>query len=124
MAGDGDHAVRRWAQSGAMQLTGREDGPPCAQPARVALAFDEWAAQVAESSGLVGRSVQVDGAALIAERAALAGLERHGATSCGRGTRLLPTADGWIALSLARADDLDLLDAWLGETWLDRKSVV
>ncbi len=115
MAGDGDLAVRRWAQSGAMQLTGAEDGPPCAQPARVALAFDDWAAQVAEWSGCVGRRVLVDGAALIGERASLAGLERHGATSCGGGTRLLPALDGWIALSLARADDLALLDAWLGE---------
>lgn len=106
-----------------MLLTGREDGPPCARPARVALAFDEWATQVAALSGLVGRRVHVDGAALIGERAALAGLGRHGAISCGRGTRLLPSADGWIALSLARADDLELLDAWLDGAWRGAESV-
>jgi hypothetical protein len=113
--GDGDRAARRWAQCGAMQLTGRPDEPPSVAPARVALAFDEWAAQVAGYTRRLGEQVAVDGAALIGERAAIAGLGRRGTVSCGGGSHLLRSADGWVALSLARADDVELLDAWLEE---------
>ena len=115
MAGDADKAVRRWADSGGLHLTGRADGPRAVQPARVALAFDEWAAQVAERTGRLGQAVHVDGAALIGERAALTRLARRGAVSCGGACHLMAAADGWIALSLARIDDIELLDAWLGE---------
>ncbi|MDO8361883.1 MAG: CoA transferase [Actinomycetota bacterium] len=113
MAGDGQHAVRRWAGCGAMTLTGMSDGPPSAEPARVALGMDALAEQLAVASRSLGGEVTVDGAALLGERAALAGLARRGRTSCGGGTRLLPTADGWMALSLARGSDVELLDAWL-----------
>lgn len=116
MAGDSAHARQRWARSGGMHLTGRADGPPLAGPARVAVAFDEWAAQVAELTARLGRPVVVDGAALIGERAAVAGLTRRGATSAGGGCRLLPASDGWVAVSLARADDVDALDAWLEDS--------
>ncbi len=115
MADDGERAVRRWAQCGAMHLTGLPGEPPSVTPARVALAFDEWAAQVAQHTGRLGRAVVVDGAALIGERAAIGGLARRGAVSCGGGSRLVRSADGWVALSLARADDAELLDAWLEE---------
>ncbi len=42
------------------------------------------------------------------------GLSRGGDVSCGGGTRLLPSADGWVAVSLTREDDWDLVAAWLG----------
>ena len=61
-----------------------------------------------------GRSVHVDGPALLGERAAIAGLTRRGAVSCGGSTRLLRAADGWLAVALPRPDDLDLLPAWIG----------
>jgi hypothetical protein len=45
--------------------------------------------------------------------------------SCGGSTRLLPAADGWLAVSLARPSDWELVAAWLGtvapvapEDWL------
>jgi crotonobetainyl-CoA:carnitine CoA-transferase CaiB-like acyl-CoA transferase len=112
MAGDGEDAARRWAASGAMALTGPADGPPDVGPARVALAMDALAADIADTSASVGCRVEVDGAALLGERAAIAGLRRRGAVSCGGACRLLPTADGdAIALSLARDDDWGLLPA-------------
>ena len=48
-----------------------------------------------------------------AERAAITAFTRNGDASCGGGTRLLPVADGWIAASLTRTDDIELLPAWL-----------
>jgi len=114
MGGDATLARRRWAASGAMALTGRPDAAPLAGPARVALAFDQWAEQLAVGTAGTPHVIEVDGAALIGERAALQGLMRRGATSCGGGCRLLHTSDGAVAVTLARDDDVALLDAWLG----------
>lgn len=116
MAGSSDDAITRWAASGAMALTGAADGPPLASPARVAPAADALATRIAEVSGRLGLECRFDGAALLGERAAIAGLTRQGSLSCGGATRLLRARDGWLAVSLARADDLELLDAWLGQT--------
>jgi hypothetical protein len=94
--------VARWAASGAMALTGLRDeplGPPerlVEGVGRLAVAFP----------GL-------DPLALLGERAALMGLWRHGSTSCGGSCRLLPVRDGWLAVSLPRADDMELVPAWL-----------
>lgn len=112
--GDPDLALRRWAECGALFLTGAADGPPLADMARVALWCDALAEQLKRISSRIGIPVDIDGAALLGERAAVAGLVRQGATSCGGASRLLAAADGWIAVSLARPTDVDLLDAWLG----------
>ena len=69
---------------------------------------------MARRSDEVGRKVVVDPLRLLGERAAIAGLRRGGQVSCGGGTRLLRAADGWLALSLTRPNDVDLLPAWLG----------
>jgi len=37
-----------------------------------------------------------------------------GQVSCNRACRLVPAADGWIAVNLARPEDRELLPAWLG----------
>lgn len=112
MAGDGEVAARRWAASGAMALTGTADGPADIRPARVALAMDGLAADIGRTSSMVGNRIEVDGAALLGERAAIAGLTRRGAVSCGGACRLLHTADGaTVAVSLAREDDWQLLPA-------------
>jgi len=55
----------------------------------------------------------LDGLALLGERAALMGLWRRGSTSCGGSCRLLGATDGFMAVSLPRADDLELVAAWL-----------
>ena len=98
-----------WAASGAMALTGRGDGPPLLAPPAAVTGLLRLAAALREHT-----PVTVDGPALLGERAATAGFERHGDVSCGGATRLLPVADGWLAVSLARAEDIDLLAAWLG----------
>jgi hypothetical protein len=102
-----------WAASGAMALTGRPDGPPLLAPPGLPVAMAAWAAAFAAVTDRLGRSLAVDGPALLGERAALAGLTRHGDRSAGGATRLLPAADGWLALALARPDDVGALGAWL-----------
>ena len=94
-------AVERWAASGAMALTGLPDqplGPP--------------AGLVEGMERLGARFTGLDALALLGERAAHMALWRRGAVSCGGSCRLLPCADGWIAVSLPRAEDMELVPAW------------
>jgi CoA-transferase family III len=97
-----------------MWLTGRAEGPMLGCPRGVIDVMDGAAHTLAAVTRRVARPVVVDGPALLGERATLLGFQRHGDVSCGGGTRLLRTANGWIALSLARPDDAELLPAWLG----------
>jgi hypothetical protein len=55
----------------------------------------------------------LDALALLGERAALMGLWRRGATSCGGSCRLLPSEEGFMSVSLPRAEDMDAVPAWL-----------
>lgn len=94
-----------------MALTGSPDGPPLSGPAAIVGVLDEWARRL-------GPFAEVDGAALLGERAALAGFSRRGVQSCGGGSRLLAAADGWIALTVARPTDVEALEALLGEPFV------
>lgn len=104
-------ACRAWASSGVMALCGHEDGPPLlpplAMPARLGALVDE----IEELSRAKGTPVRVCWEAALAGRAALLGLSRHGRTSANGTCRLLDAADGQIALSLPRPDDLDMVPA-------------
>lgn len=102
-----------WAHSGAMALTGRAAGSALGPPGGFVERLKAVEAAVLRGSARVGRPVEVDALALLGERAAIAGLRRGGERSCGGGTRLLPTSDGWLAVSLARPSDIELLPAWL-----------
>jgi hypothetical protein len=106
-------SLAAWAASGAMALTGRPDGPPLGPPRPLVPGLLAVAERIADDSGRLGRAVQLDPLALLGERAALRGLRRGGTVSCGGHTRLLPAADGWLAVSLARPEDIELLPAWL-----------
>lgn len=106
--------VAAWAASGAMALSGRRDGGALGPPALLVDGVAALGERIATRSAELGRAVELDWLALLGERAALAGLARAGTTSCGGGTRLLSTADGWMAVALTRPSDLDLLPAWLG----------
>lgn len=55
-----------------------------------------------------------DGVGVLSDRATMLGLPPSGRTSCGGAARLLPASDEWIAVTLARRDDVQLLPAWLG----------
>lgn len=113
-AGALDHDdIARWARSGAMALTGDADGPPLAPAAPVASRLDAAADLFARLSERLGRRVDVDGPALLADRAARRGLSRNGQVSAGGSCRLLPANDGWVAVSLARDADWELVPAWL-----------
>lgn len=108
-----DREVGEWAASGAMSITGREDGPPLGPPAGLVPKLHRVADDLGRLAARHGSGVEIDPVALLGERAAIAGLTRRGDTSCGGATRLLPTADGWIAVALARTDDVELVPAWL-----------
>jgi CoA transferase family III len=101
---------RSWAKSGAMCLTGRSEGPALGAPASLITLVDTAAATLRDCSG--GR-VDVDGLALLGERAALGGLYRQGPVSCGGGASLLRAADGWVAVSMGRPEDVAAFPAWL-----------
>ena len=109
-----ERAAAAWAASGLAALTGRRHGPARWAPRALVEGVAGWAGQLAERTGAFGRAVTVDPLALLAERAALTGLVRGGDVSCGGGSRLLASADGWVAVSLTRPDDWDLVAAWLG----------
>ncbi len=102
-----------WAASGAMALTGRASGPPLGPPAGLVTKLGRLASRLVEAAAALGGTVDVEPVALLGERAAIAGLRRHGATSCGGACRLLRGEGGWLALSLARRDDVALVPAWL-----------
>lgn len=103
--------MRDWAESGVVPLTGRRDGPPVVPPGSAATVARALAAHVASAAALAGRSLDLDGARLLSERAAFTGHTRGGDTTLGGGGRLLRTADGWAAVSCARPDDPLLLGA-------------
>jgi crotonobetainyl-CoA:carnitine CoA-transferase CaiB-like acyl-CoA transferase len=100
-----------WARSGLVALTGRPGGPPLVPPGRAASVAGEIGARLAELSR---GTVRVDGAGLLAERAAYTGHTRRGDLSVGGYCRLLRTRDGWAAVSCARPDDPALLGALIG----------
>lgn len=104
-------AARRildWAESGVPALTGWPDGPALVPPGAAATVARAHTARIA---ALTGGRVRLDGARLLTERTAFTGSTRGGTRSAGRACRLLPTADGWAAVSCARPDDPVLLAA-------------
>ena len=106
--------VERWAASGAMALTGQSAGPPLLPPSSLVPAVVAMGEEMAAITEELGQTVEVDVLALLAERAALAGVTRQGRRSCGGATELWRAADGWVAVSLPRPEDVELLPAWLG----------
>jgi hypothetical protein len=50
---------------------------------------------------------------LLVDRAAVNGFVRNGTVSAGGACHLLPATDGWVAVNLARDDDLAGVPAWL-----------
>ena len=107
-------ASAAWAASGMMFLTGRPDGPALGAPAALVDLGYTVGADIGRRTARLGRPVTVDPLAVMAERAAIAGHRRGGRVSCGGSSRLMPCADGWVAATLARPADWDLLAALLG----------
>ncbi|MFG2374251.1 CoA transferase [Streptomyces sp. NPDC048504] len=112
--GSSAETARDWARSGVLPLTGHSTGPPIL-PAGAAAS---WADRMADRVELATRGsrhpVRIDGPRLLSERAALIGGSRRGQLSVGGSCRLLPTLDGWAAVSSARPDDPLLWSALIG----------
>lgn len=107
-----------WGRSGLAWLTGPPEGAPDFSRAGVLARAEAVAAGIGVRLG-----PPVDAVVTLTGRAALAGLHRRGRISAGGATRLLPTRDGWCALTLSRPDDLDAVpalvetDAAAGDPW-------
>lgn len=69
--------------------------------------------EIAVRTARLGRPVRVDPLALLTERAASAGLRVGGQVSWGGASRLLASIDGWVAVTLARPTDWELVPALL-----------
>ena len=95
-----------------MALTGRPDGEPQMCPVPLASCADGALAALACLAP--ARAFEgLRGSQLLGERAAIAGYSRRGSVSPGGSCRLLPSAEGWIALNLVRPEDWALIPAWL-----------
>jgi len=103
------------ARSGLMHLTGIPEQAPLAPPDSL-LAQAKGALLALQTLCPDSPLDGLDASELLVERAAIFGLTRAGQESPGGSCRLLKAGDDqWIALNLAREEDLDLLPAWLGE---------
>ena len=102
LAADTADVVARWAASGCMFLSGPPDSPGLGPPVPLVPRLTALAERVERSAVAVGGVLRLDPLERLTERAGALGLSRRGSTSCGGASRLLRTADGWIALSLAR----------------------
>jgi hypothetical protein len=111
--------VRDWAESGVVALTGSPGGPPLVPPGRAATVARELTNRISAATAGTAHPVALDGARLLAERAALTGAGRGGRVSAGGSCRLLPTLDGWAAVSCARPGDSLLLGALVGQALPD-----
>ena len=65
----------------------------------------------------LGATLAVDGPELLDERAEMLGIAPQETISAGGTCRVFPATDRWVALNLARRDDIDLLAAWMGREW-------
>ncbi|NUQ48348.1 MAG: CoA transferase [Phycisphaerae bacterium] len=113
-AGPADlHPALAWARSGLMWLTGAPRAPGKMLPSPVgACANGVLKALAALGAHLPPAWRQAD--IMLAHRAALLGLRRQGPVSPGGSCRLLQAADGMLAVNLARAEDWELVPAWMG----------
>jgi hypothetical protein len=93
-------AAGRWARSGLALLTG--DAAPLF-PRR------DYAGRLEGLAGQAGLDMRVFG-----ERAAELGLGRRGQVSANGAARLIEASDGWLAVNLARPDDVEAVPAWIG----------
>jgi len=94
-----------WAASGCAHLSGPAPAPIAACVRGAFGAFEALAPRA--------DLTHFNAPALLAERAALSGLEGAGRTTAGGHGRLMRASDGWLAVQLPRPDDVAALPAWL-----------
>jgi hypothetical protein len=107
-----ENAASAWATSGCLALSGEPNNEFGDQSGRAAAVLANGLTDLIETFSLsAGQPVSLNGAELLAERAATAHATRGGQISCNRMTRMIPTSDGWVSLSLSRASDVESLEA-------------
>jgi hypothetical protein len=113
-----------------MALTGWPDEPPLLPPLLLPARLAALVAEIEQLTTRQGRPVRVAWEAAVAGRATLLGLRRHGRISPNGSCRLLATADGWVALSLPRPSDAELMPALTGRggregagSWADARAI-
>jgi hypothetical protein len=104
-----------WQACGLAGLTGTADGDPITPPRDYASRLDALVRATQAFATVLGPAPRSLGMGLYAERAADLGLGRGGAISAGGAARMVRCADDWAAANLARPEDLDLFEAWIGE---------
>jgi hypothetical protein len=106
-------AATRWGASGLAELTGPADRPPIA-PGRDYVGRLEALVRVVKGfARALGADLALD-MDVYGERARDMGLTRRGAISAGGAARMVRCRDSWLVANLARPEDLDLFEAWLG----------
>ena len=108
------HEWTEWARSGMLWLSGHPGDPPLWPAAGLMEGLHDTGRRISVASALGGHRIAPEPRQLLVGRAALMGLTRRGRTSPGGACRLLATADGWVAVSLSRPDDADLVPAITG----------
>jgi hypothetical protein len=103
-------AVLDAAAWGLLSLTGQPDGPPTLPVAPVATRVRA----LCDAITAVTRTAAIDPAWVLTRRSRLLGWSRGGDRSANGTCRLLRATDQWLAASLSRPDDLDMLPALLG----------
>ncbi|HIM01509.1 MAG TPA: CoA transferase [Myxococcales bacterium] len=109
----GEHEQLRWARSGGMALSGKAGKLPLLAPAPLAGAAAAALVALRALAGNRWTGGELDGAALLGERAAIFDYARSGDVAPGQSCRLIETKDEWLAVNLARESDRNLLPAWL-----------
>ncbi|GAB5487199.1 MAG: CoA transferase [Parasphingorhabdus sp.] len=113
--GTADHPALAWRRSGLLPLCGEPDGEPLMPPLPLAASVD-GALMALKALVEDPTKLPANGSLLLGERSRLMGLRRAGKSSTGGHCRLLETLDGRIAINLARDEDWDLIEPWLGRT--------
>jgi hypothetical protein len=107
-------AAARWRACGLAELTGAQEGP-LIRPTRDYAARLEALIRVTQAfAARLGGDPRSLAMALYGERAADLGLGRRGAISAGGAARMVRCADDWAVINLARPEDLELFEAWIG----------
>jgi hypothetical protein len=96
-----------------MAVTGLSEAPPLLAPAPLSSASQGALLALRSLAGADWRGGDIDASRLLGERAAIFGFGRQGSISPGGSCRLIRTADGWLAINLARESDREMVAAWL-----------
>lgn len=105
---------QRWAQSGLQDLTTPIRCRPVDPPPGLIARLDDMTERLASASSHLGTRVDRDGVQLLAARASPGDRRQSSRHSLTGHTRLVPARDGWVAATLSRPDDIELVAALVG----------